>query len=265
MAFREKIALSTLSAWAMSVLVLLSLANLAVAKQAKPLRIGIDGTYPPYSHRDLDGEYSGYEIELVSALCKAMKTKCELVQYDWENLIAAVRGEKVDFAIGAIGINSKRLEFVTFSQPYLQIPSAVIVRKDSILSGLDVEDLSDAQFGVLKSSPHGEYLRTHLPDTHITLYENEASYFVDLANRKLDGVVGNPILLFNWLQSQDGQICCRMLGTFEHDPQINGEGFGIAIAKNDEKLLKKLNKALDKIHTSGRHSEILRAHLPYLK
>ncbi len=239
--------------------------NMAYPKDKKEYRIGIDGTYPPFSHRNLDGEYLGFDIDIANALCQAMKIKCTLVKYEWNNLLAAVRGKKVDFVIASVDITRPRRELVDFSAPYLQTPSAIVVGKDSILSGLDIEDLRDAQFGVLKSSPHGEYIRTHRPDTHIKLYENEADYFVDLANRKLDGIVGNPILLNDWLKTSDGKNCCRLLGTLPHDDQINGEGFGIAVEKNSDKLLKRINKALKSIRKSGKYAKIMRTHLPFLK
>ncbi len=240
-------------------------ANTAYAKDDKEYLIGVDGTYPPFSHRNLDNEFIGFDIDIVDALCQTMKIKCTLVGYEWSNILAAVRGKKVDFAVASIDITGPRRKLVDYSDPYLQIPSAIVVQKDSILSGLDIEDLRNAQLGVLKSSPHGEYIRTHRPDTHTKLYENEAGYFVDLANRKLDGIVGNPVLLNDWLQTADGKNCCRMLGTLPHDDQINGEGFGIAVRKNSDKLLKQINKALKSIKKSGKYAKIVRTHLPFLK
>ena len=237
----------------------------ANAQSAKQLRVGIDGTYPPFSHRNLDGEYSGFDIDLTQVLCQAMKVKCTMVQFDWDNLIAALRGDKVDFVIAAIEISQQKRELVAFSEPYLAMPSAIIVRKESILSGLEVEDLKDAQLGVLESSPHGEYLRTHRPQAHVKLYQDENDIFVDLINRQVDGVIGNPVILGRWLQSKDALECCRWLGTLPHDPLINGEGLGIAIALENDKLQSRLNKALKALGKSKKWTKIIRTHLPYLK
>ncbi len=239
--------------------------NTTYAKDDKQYLIGVDGTYPPFSHRNLDNEFKGFDIDIANALCLTMKIKCTLVGFEWSNLLAAVRGKKVDFVIASVDITGPRRRLVDFSVPYLRIPSAIVVQKDSILSGLDIEDLRDAQLGVLKSSPHAEYIRTHRPDAHIKLYENKADYFVDLVNRKLDGIAGNPILLNDWLQTSDGKNCCRLLGTLPHDHQINGEGFGIAVEKNSDKLLKQINKALKSINKSGKYAKIMRTHLPFLK
>ena len=266
---------------------IISTGNVSNAKNHNHLTIGIDGRHPPFSHQNLDGEFFGFEIDLAKLLCKKMKAECTFVQFDWSNLIAAVRGEKINMAIAAIRIDTARSNLVEFSDPYLQMPSGVVVRKDSILSGLEAEDLRGAQLGVLKSSLHAEYIRTHLPQTHRKFYEAEKDFFVDLINKQLDGVAADPVLLDKWLQTSDGKTCCRMLGTFIHDAKINGEGFGIAIAKlisvlqpkNSRKakkrkkrkvkieddLLANVNEALEKIRASGEYKKLLRLHLPYLK
>ena len=237
----------------------------ATAQDKNEYRVGIDGTYPPFSHKTIDEEFVGFDIDITRAICKTLKVKCELVSFKWSNLLAALRGKKIDFVVATLAITNARKELVDFSNPYIQIPSAIVVRKNSILSGIDVEDLRDAQLGVLKSSPHGEYIRVHRPKTHIKLYDSQVEYYIDLTNRQLDGIVGNPILLDDWLQTADGKACCRMLGTLPHDSQINGEGFAIAVEKNSGQLLKQINKALETIAQSGQLAKIQRTHLPFRK
>ena len=254
-----------LSAFVGMGIVIATLGAVATAKDGKKLHIGVDGTHPPFSHANLDGEISGLDIDVARAVCKLIKVDCTLEKFKWDNLIAALRAKKIDMVIATIRENPQNLKLVDFSTAYLQIPSAIIVTNTSKLSGIDVDDLRDKQIGVLKSSPHGEYIRTHRPATVLKLYEDEKEYFDDLINKQVDGVIGNPIVLDNWLQSKDGLRCCRMLDTLPHDPQINGEGFAIAVAKGNDNLLKRLNKALKTMAASGELAEIIRAHLPYLR
>jgi len=240
--------------------------NFTVSAQGtKEYRVGVDGTYPPFSHKRIDDNFVGFDIDIAQAICKSLKIKCRFVAYKWSNLLAAVRGGKVDFVIAAIEITPARGELVEFSNPYIKISGAIIVRKDSILSGITVEDLRDAQIGVLKSSPHGEYIRVHRPETHVKHYKNQAEYFVDLTNRQLDGIAGNPVVLDAWLQTADGKSCCRMLGTLPFDPQINGQGMAVAVQKDAKKLLNQINKALESIRKSRQMAKIIRTHLPFLK
>ncbi len=228
------------------------------------LRIGIDGTHPPFSHRDIDGRFSGFEIDLANELCGTMNVTCEFVQFDWESLTAALRGGKADLVIAA-QMPLSDTQTVRFSTPYLKMPTMVVVRKDSLLSGISVEDLQNTLVGVLKSSPHSEYLRVHHQDVNIKTYEGESNYFNDLINRQLDAIAGNPVILNNWLTSDEGSKCCRKLGIFQHDPGINGAGYSVVTRAEDDKLSGKINKALEKITQSGKLEKLMQMHFPYLR
>lgn len=250
-----------------ALLCLLLIGNFAAvnAQSANTIKIGIDGTNPPFSHTNIDGEFSGLEIDLSNALCKAMKVKCEFVPLEWGRLISALRGKKIDLIIGGVIISDKRRKLIDFSTPYLQLPHALVTHTETILSGLTNDDMQDAQLGVLQSSPYSEYVATHLPLAHVKTYQDDTTMFTDLANRQLDGVVGDPVALSRWLSSADGTNCCKLLGTLPYDPQINGEGFAIGMRKNEGKRLEQVNKTLAKLQKSGRLKKIISAHLPFLK
>lgn len=247
-----------------SLVSMLLLPIVSQAQEFKNLRVGVDGTYPPFSHRNIDGVYSGIDIEIANALCKKIKSECTFQQFSWDNLVPALRGKKVDLVVASMQPNAANSKLVAFSKTYLKKSSIIIVQKDSILSSVEIDDLQDAQFGVLSSSSHGEYLRTHLKRSHINRYNKREEYLADLVNHQLDGVVGDPVLLDLWLKTEEGSQCCRVLGTLAHDPDINGIGSSIAVRSGDEKLLNAVNKALDKLEQSGETSSIIQSYLPYL-
>ena len=39
---------------------------------ADPLRIGVEGAYPPFSYVEADGTLAGFDIDIANALCAAM-------------------------------------------------------------------------------------------------------------------------------------------------------------------------------------------------
>lgn len=237
----------------------------AMSQEFKQLRIGVDGTYPPFSHRNIEGVFSGFDIDIAAAVCEKLNSKCTLHQFSRDNLVPALRGGKIDMIVATMQVNDATQSLVLLTQPYLQIPAMILVRKDSILSGIEKQDLQDAQLGALKSSSHAEYLRTNYPATHIHLFEKQSDYFLKLANRQLDGIIGDPVLLNNWLETPDGKNCCRILGLLPHEAPINGEGFAIAVHLKQKKLQNALNKTLKSIVKSGNIAKIRRRHLPFLK
>ena len=62
-----------ISLLAMSILSMLTIAN------AKSIRIGTEGAYPPWNNLNAAGELEGAEIDFGNEACKRMNVECEWV------------------------------------------------------------------------------------------------------------------------------------------------------------------------------------------
>ena len=61
---------------AVTVIALIFAAGTVQAKDWKMVRIGVEGSYPPFSWTTADGELKGFDIDIAMALCKAMGAEC---------------------------------------------------------------------------------------------------------------------------------------------------------------------------------------------
>ena len=52
--------------------------QLSTIKKAGEIKIGLEGTYPPFSFVDESGKLSGFEVELSEALAKELGVKVKL-------------------------------------------------------------------------------------------------------------------------------------------------------------------------------------------
>ena len=75
---------------------------------AKPLKIGVEGAYPPFSSLTKEGQLVGFDIEIAKALCKEMKKECKLVQQDWDGIIPGLMARKYDAIIASMAITEER-------------------------------------------------------------------------------------------------------------------------------------------------------------
>ena len=75
--FVRKIFLITL---AFATLIFASLAN------AKTIKIGTEGAYPPWNNLNAAGELEGAEIDFGNEACKRMGADCEWVTQDWDGI-----------------------------------------------------------------------------------------------------------------------------------------------------------------------------------
>lgn len=51
---------------------------LAQIKERGTLRVGLEGTYPPFSFQDENGKLAGFEVEFAEQLAKHMNLKADL-------------------------------------------------------------------------------------------------------------------------------------------------------------------------------------------
>lgn len=79
------------------------------AASAQTLRIGMDSeAYPPFYSQQSDGSWSGWEIDMLKAVCDQMKVTCEVERMAWDGLIPALSQNKVDFIWSSMTINGER-------------------------------------------------------------------------------------------------------------------------------------------------------------
>jgi len=102
----------------------------ATAAQAEELeiRIGVEGAYPPFSHKNADGQLIGFDVDIAHALCAAMKAKCTLVEQDWDGIIPALLARKYDAIVASMAITEERKKRVDFSRKYYNSPAKFAAR-----------------------------------------------------------------------------------------------------------------------------------------
>lgn len=80
----------------------------AVAEDAKPIRIGIEAGYPPFSMKTPDGKLAGFDVDIGDALCAQMKVKCTWVEQEFDGLIPALKVKKIDAILSSMTITDDR-------------------------------------------------------------------------------------------------------------------------------------------------------------
>ncbi|MEJ8474108.1 ABC transporter substrate-binding protein [Roseibium algae] len=227
----------------------------AQAKDWSKIRIGTEGAYPPFNSLTSDGKLVGFDIDIANALCEQMKVECEFVVQDWDGMIPALKAGKFDAVIASMSITPERLEQVDFTNKYYNTGPAIMVPKDSPLTGMTDEDLKGVVLGAQSSTTHSNYAEEKFPSAELKLYPTPDEYKLDLENGRIDAAIDDVVVLSDWLKSDDG-ACCKLLGSLKPDLKINGEGAGIAIRKNEDELKAMFNEAIAGILASGKYKEI---------
>ena len=235
--------------------------GVAQAKEWKTVRFGIEGAYPPFSWTEADGSLKGFDVDMANALCTEMQVKCKIVAQDWDGIIPSLLARKYDAIIAAMSITEERKKKIDFTGKYALIPNKFIAKKGA---GLDFDDLSGQKIAVQRATTHDKYLTDNYGDTvDIVRYGSFDEAYLDLANGRVAAVLGDASALEEGVLNKAGGEAYEFVGPSLTDPKWFGEGFGIAVRKQDKDLTKKLDEAIISLREKGIYQDIAAKYFNY--
>ncbi|HAS6142441.1 TPA: transporter substrate-binding domain-containing protein [Vibrio vulnificus] len=238
-----------------------AVSGIAQAKEWKTVRFGIEGAYPPFSWTEADGSLKGFDVDMANALCEEMKVQCKIVAQDWDGIIPSLLARKYDAIIAAMSITEERKQKVDFTGKYALIPNKFIAKKDA---GLDFDKLSGVKIGVQRATTHDKYLTDNYgKNVDIVRYGSFDEAYLDLANGRIAAVLGDASALEEGVLNKAGGESYEFVGPSLTDPKWFGEGFGIAVRKQDKDLTKQLDAAILSLREKGIYQQIAAKYFKY--
>jgi polar amino acid transport system substrate-binding protein len=255
-----------IAAWAMVLLAGLS------ACQTKPLqkpddaiRFAVDvAPFPPFTMRDASGKWTGFEIDLMDAVCAEMKARCTVVPTPWNALIADLEGGKIDVIWSSMTITKSREAVIDFSDPYYATHSVLLAPRAMALNPEKPKTLDGMRIAVFPAQE--AYARQHFksareivpvdPDSHggeldvIMSYAHADAIFLDqfIADAFLKRSSRADIFAVQWTAPLDPSLIAPVAA---------------GMRESDQDLRAKLNAALQAVYASGRFKEINARYLDY--
>ena len=90
---------------------------------AETVRVGMaPEPYPPFASVDAAGNWTGWEIEIMEAVCKAAELDCVITPTAWDGIIPALTAGQIDAIMNSMSINEERLKVIDFSNKYYNTP-----------------------------------------------------------------------------------------------------------------------------------------------
>jgi polar amino acid transport system substrate-binding protein len=226
------------------------------------VRIGTEGAYPPFNFTDSDGNLVGFEIDLAVALCEEMDVTCEFVAQDWDGIIPALLANRYDAIMASMSITEERMEIVDFSDKYYQTPARFAVRDGSDITDTSPEALAGMTIGAQSATIHANFLEDVYSESDIRLYPTQDEANLDLAAGRIDLILADSIVLYEWMETDDGS-CCTFVGDAYNDPAYFGFGVGAAVRQGDDELRERFNAAIAAVIENGIYQEISEKYFPF--
>jgi lysine-arginine-ornithine-binding protein len=224
---------------------------------ADKLKIGTEGAYPPFNLIAADGQVGGFDVEIAQALCAKMQAECEVVTSDWDGIIPALNAKKFDFLVASMSITEERQQAVDFTAPYYTNKLQFIAPKGGDFK-TDKASLKGKVIGAQRATIAGTWLEDNLDGVvDIKLYDTQENAYLDLTSGRLDGVLADTFVNWEWLKSDAGKPF-----EFKGDPVFDNDKIGIAVRKDDP-LRDRLNIALKAVVADGTYKQINDKYFPF--
>lgn len=215
------------------------------------LTFGSSGLYKPFNYEDLDGNETGFEVELGEAIAKEMGLEPNPVfTQDFGALIEEVNTDRIDVIMGSLTITEERAEAVDFSDPYYTSGPIFYVHKDTE----DIEtwdDLDGKEVGVIANSVYEDTVLEHISEDQLSTYQSDTVALQDLAagTDRLSMVLTDKIV--GLVQMDENNLEIKSVGDLLFEEKI-----GAAVKKGNQELLDEINRALEVIIENGTYEEL---------
>ena len=245
---------------------------------AKSIRIGTEGAYPPWNNINSAGDLEGAEIDFGNEACKRMGADCEWVTQDWDGIIPALLNGKYDIIIAGMSITEERKQKVNFTNGYMTDGARFAVLKDSGLANLSIAGMAKVNLNnaggkeqaaigqliaamsgktvcVQSSTIHQNFLEKHMAGAVETrLYQTVDDHNLDLATGRCDAILADVGSIIDFMET-DGGVNIAFTGpTFSGG--VFGDGVGGAVRKEDTDILEMWNKAIAEMSADGTTANI---------
>ncbi len=225
------------------------------ASSDAPLRVAIEGNFPPFSDVDANGALVGFDVEIASALCRQMDRQCGFVKQEWAGMIQNLIDGEYDIIVAQMTPTDDRRKFVDFTQEYFRFPALFAAAKGR--NFVDTPDgMSGTTIGVLVGGPEAAYIAARFPGSEVRRYQQYPALFEALYRNRIDSVFVSAVALENEMGKTGRRAGFDIFGQPHDDPALFGEGSAIALRKKERDLRMALNSALQTIKDDGTYASI---------
>jgi arginine/ornithine transport system substrate-binding protein len=233
------------------------LSPLALADEAKPMRIGIEAAYPPFAMKTPEGTITGFDYDIGNALCEEMQVKCVWIEQEFDGLIPALKVRKFDAVLSSMAITEDRLKSVDFTNKYYDTPARLAMKAGTVISD-PLVDLKGKKIGVQRASIYDRYATGEFTPAGVEVvrYSSQNEIFLDMAAGRLDATLADAVNIDDGFLKTDAGKGFALVGPDFTEKKYIGDGIGIAVRKGDKATAEKFNAAIAAIRANGKYQQV---------
>lgn len=218
--------------------------------------------YPPFNYAGLDGNPTGFNIDLARQLCDEIKTSCTIQARRFDLLLDALDDNRGDAVIASIAITPVTRRRVDFTDPYYRTPARFVARADNPMRDVLPELVEGKKIAVVAGTAHEAFLKEMFTAAEVRAYANAEAAREALRNQDVDLLFGDGVTLAFWINGSESAGCCAFRGGPFLESRYFGEGVGIAVRRGNDLLRQALNWALFRQWEKGAFTDLWLRYFP---
>ena len=167
--------------------------NVYSDNSSKTIRFAGDHNHPPYEYIDENGNYKGYNVDIINAIANEMDLQIEIIPMEWNDAILALDRNEVEGIIG-MSQNEERLEKYKFTLPTVVNEQVIFAAKDTVHIN-ELEDLEGLKVAYQKND-YNESLILEIPRVIGYPKNGQEEALIAVGNKEVDAALalGNKIV-----------------------------------------------------------------------
>jgi L-cystine transport system substrate-binding protein len=216
-------------------------------KEDGELRIGTEGTYPPFTFHDKNGELTGFDVEVAKEVAKRLGVKPVFMETQWDAMFAGLDAKRFDMIANQVGIRSDRQEKYDFSIPYTTSAAVLLIHKDNnnVKKFEDIKGLKSAQS---MTSNFADLARSY--GAEIVGVEGFNQAVELLSSKRVDVTINDRLSVLDYLK-QKPNAPIKVVATHKDASQS-----GLMFRKGNDSLVEAVNQALQDMMKDGTYAKI---------
>ena len=212
--------------------------ELAWLAQNKAVQVGVDANFYPLETFNERGQYTGIGGDYLRLLSSMTGINFQVQrQQDWATVEELAQLKRIDMFM-ALAKTERREEYLTFAEPYINLPGMIMVPRTNTASDLTLDDL---KLAVVKNYYWDDYVSANYPDIERVPASDTINAMHMVTNGEADAVIDYEFNLNEKIQVA-GIYQLHTVG------QVPSEfGHSIAVRSDLPELFSIVTKALKQI------------------
>ncbi len=220
--------------------------SLEAIKKRGVLRVGYSPASRPFTYFNSRGKLVGYDIEMANMLAKDLDCTLEFIPIEYDKIGRGINDGVIDIVMAGVSITLERLKSLHFTQPYMKVNLAFVVKdykQNEFQSAEDIRRKRKFRVACVPGLSYRAHMKKYYPNLTFVDVKSEDDFLSDKV--KADALL---------ISAEEGFAWCILYPAFSvviPRPEILKEDLAYVISQDDLKLSQYLNTWLNLKKTNG--------------